>query len=309
VDSTTGDTIISGDLDVIQNSTLSGDVTIVGGSDELFTITDGSSTTFQVNSTTGDTTITGGALNVTAGLASLDGGINVNDAFTVATNGATVVSSTLDVTGTVELDSTLGVDGNVRIGATGASTATINATTGNIVTSGTVNGLDITGGASSVLDIAANRTVDINGNLTVDGNGVTINTGASAVSVVFNDNLTVNTLTNGHVLYSSADNTISSEATLSVSRGGTGTDGSSLIQNQVLASPASTTGPAAFRSLVNADLPNSGVPSGVYSAVEVNEKGIVTGGGQFIEIGTNGQTAPNPAFGLVDGGLFFMEIV
>lgn len=53
-------------------------------------------------------------------------------------------------------------------------------------------------------------------------------------------------------------------------------------------------------------LKNSGVTAGTYSAVTVNAKGIVTGGGQFVEVGTAGQTTPSAS--LAVGGLFFKEI-
>lgn len=58
--------------------------------------------------------------------------------------------------------------------------------------------------------------------------------------------------------------------------------------------------------VVSSKLANSGVTAGTYSAVKVNAKGLVTEGGQFIEIGTAGQTTPSE--NLVVGGLFLMEI-
>lgn len=53
-------------------------------------------------------------------------------------------------------------------------------------------------------------------------------------------------------------------------------------------------------------LSNSGVTVGTYSAVSVNAKGLVTSGGQVVEVGENGQTTPSS--GLVVGGLFFKDI-
>lgn len=47
----------------------------------------------------------------------------------------------------------------------------------------------------------------------------------------------------------------------------------------------------------------TGVTAGVYSAVEVDEKGRVTAGSQSIEVGTAGQTTPSQ--NLAVGGLFF----
>lgn len=56
-------------------------------------------------------------------------------------------------------------------------------------------------------------------------------------------------------------------------------------------------------NIANSDLPNSGVTAGTYSAVEVNAKGIVTSGGQMIEVGVvaNG----TPSSNLAVGGLYF----
>ena len=56
----------------------------------------------------------------------------------------------------------------------------------------------------------------------------------------------------------------------------------------------------------SADLAVSGVTAGSYSAVTVNNKGIVTAGGQILEVGTTGQTAPSA--NLAVGGIFFQEI-
>lgn len=59
-------------------------------------------------------------------------------------------------------------------------------------------------------------------------------------------------------------------------------------------------------NITNDDLPNSGVTAGAYSVVSVNTKGIVTGGGQLVEVGTTGQETPSSS--LAVGGLFFREI-
>lgn len=63
------------------------------------------------------------------------------------------------------------------------------------------------------------------------------------------------------------------------------------------------------RAMQNSDLPDSGVvvnaSTGIsqYSAVNVNSKGVVVAGGNSIEWGTKGQTAPSDS--LMVGGLFF----
>ena len=56
-------------------------------------------------------------------------------------------------------------------------------------------------------------------------------------------------------------------------------------------------------SNIVASLSKTGVAAGVYSAVEVDEKGRVTGGSQAFEVGTAGQTTPSQ--NLAIGGLFF----
>jgi hypothetical protein len=283
VSGTNGNTLVGGTLSVTDNATFNKNLTIAGSSTpatEYFTITNGAgtpTTTFQVDSATGNTTIVG-TLGVTG--TTTVGDINIGGSITV--DGDTF---------------TVNEDGDVYIG-------------GDLTLEGIINGLDITGGASSFLDVAAGKTVDVNGNLTVNGNGVTLATGANAVTVTFNDNLTVGTLTSGYNLYASDTNTISTEEYVALVRGGTGVDNTEVAVNRVFAGPGTGTevGNATFRSLVNADLPNSGVTAGTYSSVQVNSKGVVTAGGQFIEVGETGQTLPDENFGLVEGGLFFMEI-
>ena len=56
-------------------------------------------------------------------------------------------------------------------------------------------------------------------------------------------------------------------------------------------------------SNIVASLSKTGVAAGVYSAVEVDEKGRVTGGSQAFEVGPAGQTTPSQ--NLAIGGLFF----
>jgi phage-related tail fiber protein len=80
--------------------------------------------------------------------------------------------------------------------------------------------------------------------------------------------------------------------------------------NTVFAGPTSGDNASPeFRSLINDDLPDSGVAAGTYSAVEVNSKGVVTEGGQFLEVGyytsTPTEETNKPTFSLVMGGLFF----
>jgi hypothetical protein len=82
--------------------------------------------------------------------------------------------------------------------------------------------------------------------------------------------------------------------------------------NTILAGPTSGSAAApGFRAIVNADLPDSGVDAGTYTATTVNDKGIVTGGFQSIQFGTyttiQGSTnsTNQPAANLIAGGIFF----
>lgn len=72
--------------------------------------------------------------------------------------------------------------------------------------------------------------------------------------------------------------------------------------------PSLTSAPS-FRKLANEDLPQSGVSAGTYSVVAVNAKGLVTGGGQLMEMGyyvsSAGETTNRPSAALAVGGLFF----
>ena len=67
------------------------------------------------------------------------------------------------------------------------------------------------------------------------------------------------------------------------------------------------TGETTFDGSADANIPvalkPTGVAAGVYSAVEVDEKGRVTAGSQAIEVGTAGQTTPSQNLDV--GGLFF----
>ena len=57
---------------------------------------------------------------------------------------------------------------------------------------------------------------------------------------------------------------------------------------------------------ISVTLGDSGVSAGVYSAIQVNSKGIATAGGQIIEIGSSGQSSPSAD--LATGGIFFKVI-
>lgn len=57
---------------------------------------------------------------------------------------------------------------------------------------------------------------------------------------------------------------------------------------------------------LNVELKTTGVKPDAYSCVAVDQYGRVTAGGDIIEVGTTGQTAPSPDLAI--GGIFFKEI-
>lgn len=91
------------------------------------------------------------------------------------------------------------------------------------------------------------------------------------------------------------------------SKADTATSAGKLTTARTIALKGDVTGSTTFDGSANKDinvtLANTGVTAGTYSAVTVDTKGRVTAGGQLIEIGTTGQTAPST--NLAVGGLFF----
>lgn len=82
---------------------------------------------------------------------------------------------------------------------------------------------------------------------------------------------------------------------------GVKSDGTSAI-----AASASQAVDGSANKTISVALGDSGVGAGVYSAIQVNAKGIAVAGGQIMEIGTSGQDTPSSA--LATGGLFFKVI-
>ena len=103
---------------------------------------------------------------VSTGTLAASGNATVGGTFGVT--GATTLSSTLGVTGAAEFDDALGVDGSVRIGASGASKFSVDATTGTATLAGDV--VALTGGIAS-------------GSLTITGSSTLQNVSASSLSV------------------------------------------------------------------------------------------------------------------------------
>ena len=261
-----------------------------------------------------------------------------------AANSSTGTASVL-ISAKTEIDLTApNIDINGAADVSGALTAGSVSTTG-AVTGLTFNKVTITQPANgATLTIADGKTINSLANLTVGAAGalgdITIkSSNGTAKTLTLDDNSTINSLTSGHVLYASAADTISSEAQLNVTRGGTGI-GSYTAGDFIYASGASTlsklagvtsakrkflsqaTSTPAWVDIVNDDLPESpaiaaditaynavnepDVTEMTYTAVSVNSKGIVTAGAYVLEVGAPGQIAPSPE--LIFGGLFFKDV-
>ena len=83
-----------------------------------------------------------------------------------------------------------------------------------------------------------------------------------------------------------------------------------LVTARTISISGDVSGSATFdgsaNATINVTLKNSGVTSGAYSVVQVNEKGIVTKGQQVIEVGGASQITPSD--NLAIGGIFFKVI-
>ena len=102
----------------------------------------------------------------------------------------------------------------------------------------------------------------------------------------------INNILNGttKVGKSTTSDNLSSEKTITVSG-----DASGSVSTDFSTNPT-----------ITLTLSNSGVTAGTYSAVSVNNKGLVTSGGQVVEVGESGQETPSSS--LVVGGIFFKDI-
>jgi cytoskeletal protein CcmA (bactofilin family) len=230
IDHTTGKLYATGDFQV------DGDVTLGGSPLNVVNIA-------GIANVSGD-------LNVT-GLSSLDGGIDVNGGkFTVAPSTGSIYTAgkltvdgdstlgdssddiniirgivtlsdlnrTTTVLGGLEVDQTFGVDGNVRVGVAGTTKASINATSGAIVTAGT---LDVDGAVefNSTLGVDGNTTLRNNLNVTGDvtfgpGSFLTNGTAEFYDDVTIGLSATTNTLTIHHFTELSKTLTVAGLASL-----------------------------------------------------------------------------------------------
>lgn len=174
-------------LNVDGNTTIGGTATVTG----LATLNGGISTTSISASTNVDIT---GTLTVDGGTTLGDSADDSNTIRGVVTisdlNRATTIQ------GSLEVHQAVGIDGNIRVGASGTTKVSIDAATGNIDTTGT---LDVTGATSLDSTLTVTGAATLSNNLSVVGTStLTGNLTANGSSNTFNGALTVaagNTLT------------------------------------------------------------------------------------------------------------------
>jgi hypothetical protein len=215
-------------------------------------------------------------------------------------------------TGTDTLVEFLG-SGGTTVTRTDSDTITISSSN-KTITLAAGNGL-VTGG-SFTLDNAADKTVtfDLGTPSTLSSTSTNAASADSHTHAILNGDITgetdVLTVTGtGKALDSGI------ALALATAYGDTKNPYGNKTPNFILSGPASgsTAATPAFRAMVNADLPESGISnffdnpttdqSKTFSTVTVNRKGVVTAGAQLIEVG--GQY---PSDELVVNGLFFEEV-
>jgi len=141
-------------------------------------------------------------------------------------------------------------------------------------------------------------------------------TADSALSKATTNGTTLTNITNGTTAVPKATSaTSATTATTATSAGkwttgrtigvsvnsGTKSDGSTAITGS-----GSQSVDGSANKTISVTLGDSGVTAGIYSAVKVNSKGVAVQGGQIMEIGASGQTAPSDSLAI--GGLFFKVI-
>jgi fibronectin-binding autotransporter adhesin len=303
--------------------TLSGNLTVDNSLDLAGTtgqITLGDSTHTLDFTTTANTAVT---LPTTGTLATLAGsetltnktvnGITLTAAATGFTAAGGTTSKTLTVSNNVTLagsaDATLtlnkGLTVDTNAGTIAFSAASKTLTVGDSTTLGTNA---ITLGSTKVITAQhASLTV---GDATGTGTVTIKSNNSGARSLTLSDNSTIGSLTNGHVLIASADDTISSEASLNVSRGGTGLTAVGTAY-QVLRTNSGATA-LEYNLVDDNSLSTTGVSAGTYSTVTVTNKGRVTAGGQIIQVGyyatLANESTNQPAANLAVGGIFFQAL-
>jgi hypothetical protein len=303
--------------------TLSGNLTVDNSLDLAGTtgqITLGDSTHTLDFTTTANTAVT---LPTTGTLATLAGSETLTNK---TVNGITLTAAATGFTAAGGTTSkTLTVTNNVTLAGSDTATLTLN------------KGLTVDTNAGTIAFSAASKTLTVGDSTTLGTNAITLGstkvitaqhasltvgdaTGTGTVTIKSNDSnarsltlsdsSTIGSLTNGHVLIASADDTISSEASLNVSRGGTGLTAIGTAY-QVLRTNSGATA-LEYNLVDDNSLSTTGVTAGTYSTVTVTTKGRVTAGGQIIQVGyyetLANESTNQPAANLAVGGIFFQAV-
>jgi hypothetical protein len=201
---------IGNDLTVTTNATVGGTLGVTGatGVDGNFDV---ATNKFTVQAATGNTAVAG-TLGVTGnttlstvdatGLASLDGGIDVDGAFTVAdTTGNVSTSGTLAVTGITTLTDDLAVDTDTlfvdvsadRVGINKAVPTVALDVVGDITSSATISGSTVsattltgtlsTAAQTNITSVGTLSSLAVSGNLTVDTNTLFVDAATNTVGI------------------------------------------------------------------------------------------------------------------------------
>lgn len=151
---------------------------------------------------------------------------------------------------------------------------------------------------------SVNITTDAGSGLTASGGPIT-SSGSVSIGVASGYSIPSVTLQNGwSAKYSKPTGGIPKSDLASSVQSSLSKADSALQENQNIDISGDATGSG--KTSIKITLAKTGVATGSYSAVTVNEKGLVTAGAQLIEIGSSNQTKPSA--NLAIGGLFFEEI-
>lgn len=159
------------------------------------------------------------------------------------------------------------------------------------------NGTD---GTVTSVDIKA----DAGSGLTTSGGPIT-SSGSMSIGVASGYSIPSSTLQNEWTAkYSKPASGIPATDLSAEAQASLGKADSALQENQNIDISGDATGSG--KTSIKVTLAKTGVAAGSYTAVTVNEKGLVTAGAQLIEVGGTNQTTPSASLAI--GGLFFEEI-
>jgi len=236
--------------------TINGNAISLGGSTSVGTVTSVTATS-PISVATGTTTP---AISISQANSTTSGYLSSTDWNTFNSKGSGSVTS-VSGTGTVNgitLTGTVTSSGSLTLGGT------LGGIANSQLTNSTISGISLGSNLASLTIGTGLSGTSYNGStaVTIANTGVLSVTGTSPVSASTTSGATTVSLSSGY--------------------GDTQNPYASKTANYVLASPNGTAGVPSFRSLVNADLPSSGVTSGTYGSASVipvltvNSQGIVT---------------------------------